>query len=204
MEPPAAGAELGAEALVERLLRPIGGHAVVGGATWFSSYGRPRGAVLAALGLELRVVPLVEGVSSVRIRQLVEAGEVDRAARLLGRPPEIDGLVVGGDRRGTTLGFPTANIDVPNGLVVPRHGIYAGAAAGKRAAVSIGTNPHYGGHELRIEAFLLDFAGDLYGARLVVEIWERLRDEQRFASEAELVAQIGRDVAATRRAQRPA
>ena len=86
---------------------------------------------------------------------------------------------------------------------VPRYGIYAGAALEHRAAVSIGTNPHYGGTERRIEPYLLDFDGDLYGKRLVVEVWERLRDEAVFASEEELVAQIGRDVDATRAAVRP-
>ena len=86
---------------------------------------------------------------------------------------------------------------------VPRYGIYAGAALEHRAAVSIGTNPHYGGTERRIEPYLLDFDGDLYGKRLVVEVWQRLRDEAVFASEEELVAQIGRDVDATRAAVRP-
>ncbi len=88
-------------------------------------------------------------------------------------------------------------------LVCPRYGIYAGEALGHRAAVSIGTNPHYGGTERRIEPFLLDFEGDLYGKRLVVELWERLRDEAVFGSEEELVAQIARDVEATRAALRP-
>ena len=72
-----------------------------------------------------------------------------------------------------------------------------------RAAISIGVNPHYGGHERRVEAFLLDFEGDLYGRRLVVELWRRLRDERAFASEAELVAQIDRDVEETRAAVPP-
>jgi riboflavin kinase / FMN adenylyltransferase len=88
-------------------------------------------------------------------------------------------------------------------LLVPAYGIYAGAAAGRRAAVSIGTNPHYGGGERRVEAFLLDFDGDLYGRRLVVELWERLRDEQSFGSEAELVEAIAQDVSRTRAATRP-
>ena len=84
------------------------------------------------------------------------------------------------------------------------YGIYAGSALGHRAAISIGTNPHYGGEERRIEPHLLDFEGDLYGTRLVVELWERLRDEQVFESEQELVDQIARDVEATREAVRPA
>ena len=108
-----------------------------------------------------------------------------------------------GDQRGGTLGYPTANLALEPHLACPRYGIYAGSALGHRAAVSIGTNPHYGGTERRIEPYLLDFDGDLYGKRLVVEVWERLRDEAVFASEEELVAQIGRDVDATRAAVRP-
>ena len=84
--------------------------------------------------------------------------------------------------------------------VCPRYGIYAGEALGHRAAVSIGTNPHYGGTERRIEPFLLDFDGDLYGSRLVVELWERLRDEAVFDSEEALIGQIAKDVEATRAA----
>ena len=122
---------------------------------------------------------------------------------MLGRPFELDGTVVAGDQRGGTLGFPTANLAVDPQLQVPRFGIYAGSALDHLAAVSIGTNPHYGGTELRIEPYLLDFEGDLYGRRLLVELWERLRDEAVFESEEELVAQIARDVDATRRARRP-
>ena len=111
--------------------------------------------------------------------------------------------MVSGDARGGTLGYPTANLSVEAHLLVPAYGIYAGSARGNRAAVSIGTNPHYGGHERRVEAFLLDFEGDLYGQRLIVELWRRLRDERAFESEEELVAQIGRDVEAARAAERP-
>jgi len=122
---------------------------------------------------------------------------------LLGRPPEVEGTVVSGDARGGTLGYPTANLRVDPDLLVPAYGIYAGWAAGHRAAISIGTNPHFGGSERRVEAFLLDFEGDLYGERLVVELWRRLRDERAFASEEELVAQITQDVESTREAKRP-
>jgi riboflavin kinase/FMN adenylyltransferase len=160
-------------------------------------------ATLERLGREVHRVPLVEGVSSSQIRRLVHADDLAGAARLLGRPLELDGVVVPGDQRGGTLGYPTANLAVDPALLVPRYGIYAGAARGHRAAISIGTNPHYGGEERRIEPYLLDFEGDLYGQRLIVEVWERLRDEQAFASEEELVAQIGRDVEATRTASRP-
>ena len=125
------------------------------------------------------------------------------AAVLLGRPPEVDGVVVPGERRGGTLGYPTANLGIDSSLLVPQYGIYAGAARGHRAALSIGTNPHYGGTERRIEPYLLDFEGDLYGQRLVVEVWQRLRDERAFPSEEALVEQIARDVEATRKAVRP-
>ena len=197
-------AQLAPEAFVERVLRPLGTEVVLAGSNF--RFGRGRAgdlALLERLGFDARPVPLVDGVSSTRIRDLVRSGEVERAAKLLGRPPELAGTVVAGDARGGTLGFPTANLRPEPGLLVPAYGIYAGAADGHRAAISIGTNPHYGGDERRIEAFLLEFAGDLYGERLRLELWQRLRDEQAFGSEAELVAQIDRDVEATRRAERP-
>ena len=170
-------------------------------------FGRKRRGdleLLERLGHEVLPVPLVAGVSSTEIRRLLQGGAVGDAARLLGRPPELDGVVVSGDQRGGTLGYPTANLAVEPGILVPRFGIYAGAALGHRAAISIGTNPHYGGAERRIEPHLLDFEGDLYGRRLVVELWGRLRDEQVFETEQELIAQIARDVEATREAVRPA
>jgi riboflavin kinase/FMN adenylyltransferase len=197
-------AQLEPEAFAERVLRPIGTEVVVAGTNFRFGRGRTGDlALLERLGFDTRPVPLVDGVSSTRIRDLLRAGEVDRAAGLLGRPTEVSGMVVAGDARGGTLGFPTANLRPEPGLLVPGYGIYAGAADGHRAAISIGTNPHYGGDERRIEAFLLDFAGDLYGKRLTLELWRRLRDEQAFTSEAELVAQIDRDVQATRTAERP-
>jgi len=158
---------------------------------------------LERLGLAVERVDLVPDVSSTAIRGLLREGDVAGAARLLGRTAEVEGTVVSGDARGGTLGYPTANLRVEPDLLVPAFGIYAGWAAGHRAAVSIGTNPHYGGHERRVEAFLLDFDGDLYGERLVVELWKRLREEQSFGSEADLVEQIGRDVEAARAAERP-
>ena len=197
-------AQLGPEEFVERVLQPIGTEVVLAGANF--RFGRGRSGdldLLRRLGFDVRAVPLVEGVSSTRIRDLLRAGEVERAAHLLGRAAEVEGTVVAGDARGGTLGFPTANLRQEPGLLVPGYGIYAGSADGHRAAISIGTNPHYGGGERRIEAFLLDFDGDLYGEKLRLQLWERLRDERAFDSEAELVAQIGFDVEATRRAQPP-
>ena len=161
-------------------------------------------ALLERLGHEVRPVPLLPGVSSTEIRRRMHTGEMEEAAHLLGRQPELDGVVVSGDQRGGTLGYPTANLAVEPGLLVPRYGIYAGAALDHRAAISIGLNPHYGGAERRIEPHLLDFEGDLYGKRLVVELWRRLRDEQVFESEQDLIDQIARDVEATRMAVRPA
>jgi riboflavin kinase/FMN adenylyltransferase len=197
-------AEWEPETFCERLLRATGTEVVTAGENF--RFGRARKgdlALLSQLGFDARLVPLVEGVSSTRIRQLVRAGQVEDAARLLGRPAEVEGLVVTGDARGGTLGFPTANLRVDPELLVPEYGIYAGRTAGYRAAVSIGVNPHYGGAERRIEAHLLDFEGDLYGRRLTVELWERLRDERAFASEAELIEQIAADVERTRLARRP-
>jgi riboflavin kinase/FMN adenylyltransferase len=159
---------------------------------------------LRAAGLELLPVAEVEGVSSSGVLDAVRDGELAGAAEMLGRPFELDGTVVAGDQRGGTLGYPTANIAMDPQLLCPRYGIYAGEALGHRAAVSIGTNPHYGGTERRIEPYLLDFDGDLYGKRLVVELWARLRDEEVFESEEALIDQIARDVDATRAAVRPA
>jgi riboflavin kinase / FMN adenylyltransferase len=169
-------------------------------------FGRGRSGdlrTLAKLGFDVSPVPLLEGVSSSAIRQLLRAGEIEAAAHLLGRPPEVEGTVVSGDARGGTLGFPTANLSVPGELLVPAYGIYAGKTKEHRAAISIGVNPHYGGEERRVEAFLLEFEGDLYGQRLVLELWRRLRDERAFASEQELIDQIARDVDATRAAEPP-
>jgi riboflavin kinase/FMN adenylyltransferase len=188
----------------DSILRRIGARVVVVGENFrFGRGAAGNAALLRELGFDARSVPLLPGVSSTEIRRLLRTGDVVAAAALLGRPPEVEGTVVLGDQRGGTLGYPTANLDTPPELLVPAYGIYAGAALGHRAAVSIGVNPHYGGDERRIEPHLLDFGGDLYGKRLLVELWRRLRDEQAFASEEELVRQIARDVEATRRAERP-
>jgi riboflavin kinase / FMN adenylyltransferase len=197
-------ARLEPDAFAESYLRSTGVDTVVAGSEF--RFGHKRSGdleLLKRLGFDVRAVPLVEGISSSAVRGFLRAGEIERAAQALGGPPELDGVVVAGDARGGTLGFPTANISVPPDLLVPAFGIYAGAAFGKRAAISIGVNPHYGGDERRVEAYLLDFEGDLYGRRLVVELWRRLRDERAFESEQELVAQIARDVAETRAAERP-
>jgi riboflavin kinase/FMN adenylyltransferase len=196
--------QLTPEEFAEGYLQGIGAEVVVAGEDFRFGVRRSGDlALLERLGFEVRVAPQVEGVSSTAIRTALGEGDVVAAAEMLGRPFELDGTVVAGDQRGGTLGYPTANLAIDAQLACPRYGIYAGSALGHRAAISIGTNPHYGGTERRIEPYLLDFEGDLYGRRLVVELWKRLRDEAVFGSEEELVAQIARDVDATRAAGRP-
>jgi riboflavin kinase / FMN adenylyltransferase len=146
-----------------------------------------------------RVVPLVEvdgeTVSSTRIRALVAAGEMDAARRCLGAPFMVEGTVVEGDRRGHTLGFPTANLVPDDSLVVPGHGVYAAFANGHPAAVNVGVRPMFEtGRGLLIEAYLIDFEGDLYGETLRVAFVERLRGERRFPGVEDLIAQMHRDV----------
>ena len=197
-------AALSAEEFAEQMLRGIGAEAIAAGETFRFGRGREGDLeLLARLGFDVRPVPLVENISSSRVRELLHAGEPERAARLLGRPPEVEGIVVPGDGRGRELGFPTANLDVPEGLLVPPDGVYAGSALDHRAAVSIGTNPHFDGVERRVEAYLLEFDRDLYDRRLVVEIWSRIREQRRFESLEDLVAAIADDVERTQNAERP-
>lgn len=197
-------ASLTPEQFADDVLRAAGVEVVAAGDGFRFGQGRSGDLdLLERLGFEVRHVPLVGNVSSSHIRSLVRTGEVARAAKLLGRPPEVEGIVVHGDHRGRLLGFPTANLQTPPGVLVPKLGIYAGETLGHRAAISIGTNPTYGGTERRAEAHLLDFDGDLYGQRLVVELWQRLRDEARFASEAELVEAIRADCGEALAAVRP-
>ncbi len=147
-----------------------------------------------------------DAVSSSRIRDAVAAGHMNVARRLLGRVFDIDGVVVGGDKRGAGLGFPTANIECDPHLAYPARGVYAGRArvgdSWFLAAINVGVNPTFGGDPevtpMRVEAFVLDFEGDLYGQTLRVEFHQRLRDEMRFSSVEDLVAQMHRDVDATR------
>jgi riboflavin kinase/FMN adenylyltransferase len=148
---------------------------------------------------ETRVVPLVEvdgeTVSSSHIRGLVAAGEVDKAARFLGGPFLFEGEVVTGDKRGRELGMPTANLVPDERMATPGHGVYAAWAHGHPAAVNVGVRPTFDtGRGLLVEAYLLDFDGDLYGQTLRIAFLERLRGEKRFDSVDDLVAQMRRDV----------
>jgi len=148
---------------------------------------------------ETEVVAMVdvegETVSSTQIRALVAAGDVARAARFLGAPFMLEGEVVKGDGRGRELGMPTANIVPDPHYVCPGHGVYAAWAHGQPAAVNVGVRPTFdSGRGLLVEAYLLDYAGDLYGQTLRVAFVERMRGERRFESVDALVAQMHRDV----------
>jgi riboflavin kinase/FMN adenylyltransferase len=147
-----------------------------------------------------------EVVSSTRIRNALLAGDVEGAARLLGRAYGVRGTVVHGDKRGRALGFPTINLAVPPERLLPRDGIYAMSVRVRdeevAAAASLGVRPTFGGGDRTLEAYLLDWEGDVYGDTIEAAFVKRLRDELRFASAAELSAQIARDVEATRAAWR--
>jgi riboflavin kinase/FMN adenylyltransferase len=162
-------------------------------------------------GFEVIVAtPVTQGgevVSSTRIRNALLAGDVETAARLLGRPYCVRGTVVHGAKRGRALGFPTVNLRVPPERLLPRDGIYAMSVRVRdeqvAAAASLGVRPTFGGGGDRtLEAYLLDWKGDVYGDRIEAAFVKRLRDELRFASAAELSEQIARDVEATRAALR--
>jgi riboflavin kinase/FMN adenylyltransferase len=159
----------------------------LGGELGFTVHG------LAAVSLGSQIV------SSTRIREAIRSGNLDAASQMLGRPYAISGRVIAGDGVGRKLGFPTANLDAA-GLVLPPNGVYLGLAKiGKKsrpAALNIGHRPtlQNPNPQLRVEAHLLDFTGDLYGRELEIEIGEKLRDEKKFASLDELKVQISRDV----------
>jgi riboflavin kinase/FMN adenylyltransferase len=196
------------------LQRALGARRVVVGTNF--RFGRGRAgdvALLRRLGEDLgfdvvAVDPVFhEGapISSTRIREALARGAVEAARDLLGRPFFVDGEVVRGDGRGRTIGIPTANLALRN-ETLPRPGVYAAtcrplSSAGRRAAVvNLGRRPTFGGGETTLEAHLLDFSGDLYGAVLRVEFRNRLRDEKRFEGPEALVKQIREDVEAARRA----
>ena len=148
---------------------------------------------------ETRVVPLVEvegeTVSSSQIRGLVAAGEVGKAAKFLGSPFMLEGEVAHGDKRGRTLGMPTANVVPDDSLVAPGHGVYAGWAHGYPAAINVGVRPTFGtGRSLLVEPYLIGFDGDLYGETLRIAFAERMRGERRFDSVDALIEQMKADV----------
>ncbi|HEY8638086.1 MAG TPA: bifunctional riboflavin kinase/FAD synthetase [Solirubrobacteraceae bacterium] len=165
------------------------GHKAQGDAELLASDGRFTTTVVPLLEIDGEVV------SSSHIRGLVLGGAVEYAGRLLGAPFTMIGEVVHGDERGRLLGYPTANVVPAAGYLTPGHGVYAGRAAGRPAAINVGVRPMFetGRGEL-IEAYVIDFEGDLYGQDLRIEFVKRLRGEKRFGSVEELVDQMARDV----------
>jgi riboflavin kinase / FMN adenylyltransferase len=148
---------------------------------------------------ETEVMPLVEvggeTVSSTRIRALVAAGDVEGAMRCLGAPFLLEGEVVAGDKRGRTLGFPTANLVPDEAYVYPGHGVYAAFANGMPAAINVGVRPTFEtGRGVLVETYVIDENIDLYGKTLRVAFIARLRGEKRFEDVEQLVEQIQRDV----------
>jgi len=182
------------------------GHRAAGDVALLERLGR-------TFGFTVEPAPLVatDGTvfSSTYIRSCVDAGDVGAATTALGRPHRLEGVVVRGDRRGRELGFPTANLFSGPYAAVPGDGVYAGwfVRPGGReqipAAVSIGTNPTFSGRERRVEAYLLDFDGDLYGERAALDFVARLREMRRYDGIDPLIAQIAEDVAQTRAVLRP-
>ncbi len=157
-------------------------------------------------GLHCTIVPeqTLDGVriSSTRIRSLIEAGDMETAESFLGHPHILSGEVVPGRHLGRTIGIPTANILLPQHVVVPRLGVYAcRCRIGEEtysAVTNIGSRPTVGGHQVRAESWILGFAGDLYGKTITLEFCKFLRPEQKFDSLEELKAQIQHDAARTR------
>ncbi|MDQ3619818.1 MAG: bifunctional riboflavin kinase/FAD synthetase [Actinomycetota bacterium] len=198
------------------LVNGLAARAVLVGQGWrFGHRAAGDVALLSELGVNLGFdaegVPLVTvaggPASSSRVRDRISAGDMELTRTLLGRPFALEGRVVAGDDRGASLGYPTANVTLDPTIATPPRGIYAGRAKVEGlaypAAISLGVKPTFGGDPelspLVLEAFLLDFEGDLYGADLRIEFLERLRDELKFDNVDELVAQMDRDVTATRR-----
>lgn len=177
------------------------GHKASGDVALLTDLGPMRG--FTAEGVTLLELDGVV-ISSTEIRAAVDRGDVGLAARMLGRPHLVEGVVVRGDQRGAGLGFPTANVQVDRRIAIPARGIYAGMATlpdGREVphATNVGVNPTFDGSELRVEAYLLDFDEDVYGCHLAVDFRHRLRDEERFERVEDLVARIHEDVALARR-----
>lgn len=157
-------------------------------------------------GLLCAIVPeqTMDGIriSSTHIRRLLEQGAMAEAARFMGHPHRLSGSVISGRQLGRTLGIPTANILIPEGVVVPRHGVYAcmAEADGQKfaAVTNIGSRPTVGGHRITVEAWLLDFRGDLYGKNLTLDFYKFLRPEKKFDSLEELKAEIRENACQTR------
>jgi len=199
---------------VEHVLAPLHPATVVVGENFRFGH-RALGTVetlreLGAGTFDVVALPMVSDVtalSSTRVRHSLAAGDVEAAAAVLGRPFRYTGIVVMGDQRGRTLGYPTANITVPQGHACHADGVYAGwltclenaDAAPMPAAISVGTNPTFDGVERRVETYVLDRTDlELYGCRIGVDFITRLRGQVKFDSLDDLIVQIDADVAAAR------
>ena len=199
---------------VEHVLAPLHPATVVVGENFRFGH-RALGTVetlreLGAGTFEVVALPLVSDVtalSSTRVRHSLAAGDVEAAAAVLGRPFRYTGIVVMGDQRGRTLGYPTANLTVPQGHACPADGVYAGwltclekaDAEPMPAAISVGTNPTFDGVERRVETYVLDRTDlELYGCRIGVDFITRLRGQVKFDSLDDLIVQMDADVAAAR------
>ncbi|HEX8862772.1 MAG TPA: bifunctional riboflavin kinase/FAD synthetase [Actinomycetes bacterium] len=177
------------------------GHKAAGDARLIAELARPRGVDVVAVSLD---ADHGEPVSSTRVRAALAAGEVATVRRLLGRPFTVEGHVIHGAERGRLLGIPTANLRVPARLALPARGVYAGrlevAGSPPMPAVSnVGTSPQFGGNELRVETYVLDFDGDLYDRLVRVSFEHRIRDEVVFPSVEALVEGMNDDVGQARR-----
>jgi riboflavin kinase / FMN adenylyltransferase len=177
------------------------GHKQAGDVTLLAELGAQAGFTVDAVGLVRGGAQ--EPFSSTFIRNRLAAGDVEAAADALGRPHRVEGPVVRGDARGKQLGYPTANLDVLDGMAVPGDGVYAGYLVRQRgermpAAISVGTNPTFDGTERRVEAYVLDADIDLYGEHVAIEFTHRLRGMVRFDGVEPLVEQMGEDVRRTR------
>ncbi len=178
------------------------GYQRAGTIAWLQSYGAAHGLTVEHVA---RRETAGQPISSTRIRTLVAAGEMGAARDLLGRPYQLRGEVVHGDARGRELGYPTANLAIDPLKLIPAKGIYAVRAWAEQApatvwqgAASIGVRPVFGGGALLVEVYLFDVTVDLYGATLCVDLIERLREERTFPSVADLITQMGHDVATAR------
>ena len=138
-------------------------------------------------------------ISSTHIRQLIEQGEMEKAVAFLGHPHILSGTVISGRKLGRTIGIPTANIQIPEGVILPPKGVYACKVGKHLAVTNIGSRPTVGGHHLTVEPWILDFEGDLYGKQITVEFYRFLRPEQKFDSLEALQAEIQKNAAQTRK-----
>jgi len=184
------------------------GHKAAGDVPLLEGFGQ-------AFGFTAHGIPLLREagtpISATYVRTCVQAGDMSSATAALGRPHRLDGVVERGDQRGRELGFPTANLRTEPWAAVPADGVYAGRVVGLDewgrtipgpplgdAAISVGTNPTFEVRQRRVEAYVLDFDGDLYGREIGIEFVARLRGMERFDSVDALVTQMADDVSLTR------